>query len=63
MFRRQKVITSGIMRYDDNYLNFYYDLDGLIKSITRGDDNYLAWKQAYDNAVPLCRQHVVSENV
>ncbi len=47
------VETSDIMNYDDNYYNFYYDLDGFIKSLTGEDNNYTTWKAAYDAAVPL----------
>ena len=47
------VTTSGIKSYDDNYYDFYYDLDGFVKSLTSEDGNYQIWKEAYDNAVPL----------
>jgi len=47
------VATTGIKSYDDNYYNFYYDLDGFVKSLTSGDANYLTWKAAYNKAVPL----------
>ena len=47
------VETSDILSYDDNYYNFYYDLDGFIKSLTSEGDDYTTWKEAYDEAVPL----------
>lgn len=48
----ETVSTSNIYSYDNNYVNFYYDLDGFIQEITDGDANYTSWKEAFDDAVP-----------
>lgn len=47
------VATSSIYNYDDNYYNFYYDLDGFIDQLTGGGDEYTSWYTAYKAAVPL----------
>ncbi|RKD87874.1 cysteine peptidase C11 family protein [Mangrovibacterium diazotrophicum] len=47
------VATSSVYNYDDNFYNFYYDLDGFIASLTGGGDDYTSWKTYYDAAVPL----------
>ncbi len=46
------ISTNGIYSYDDNYYNFYYDLDGFIQGLTGNDDNYTSWKEIFDGAVP-----------
>lgn len=45
--------TSSVFSYDQNYYNFYYDLNGFIQSLTSEDENYTTWKEAFDEAVPV----------
>ena len=47
------VEMAPVYNYDDNYYNFYYDLDGFIEQLTGGGDDYTSWKVYYDAAVPL----------
>lgn len=46
------VSTSGILCYDKRSSKYYYDFDGLIRSLTNGnDEDYDSWNQAYEEAV------------
>lgn len=45
------VDASNIFCYDPYRNKYYYDLDGLIKTITNGDSSYTTWRQAYDQCV------------
>lgn len=48
---QEQVKTVGIMYYDrQSGGKYYYDLDGLIRSLTVSSD-YQEWKQAFDKAV------------
>jgi hypothetical protein len=44
--------ASGIMCYDQlRSPSYYYDMDGLIGSLTEGNADYAAWQGAYEDAV------------
>ena len=46
------VSTDGVLSYDDNYYNFYYDLNSFIESVTDGGSDYTRWKEVFDKALP-----------
>jgi hypothetical protein len=46
-----EVDVSNIFCYDPYRQKYYYDLEGLIKTITNGNADYTAWKQVYDQCV------------
>ena len=48
---RQAIATSGILCYDCRSSKYYYDFDGLIRSLGSETSEYEAWKAAYDAAV------------
>lgn len=48
---RQAIATSGILCYDCRSSKYYYDFDGLIRSLGSEASEYEAWKAAYDAAV------------
>lgn len=49
---RQSIAVSNILCYDcRSYTRYYYDFDGLIRSLGTESDEYAAWKSAYDAAV------------
>lgn len=50
---RQPIAVSNILCYDCRYsTRYYYDFDGLIRSLGSESDEYAAWKSVYDAAVP-----------
>jgi hypothetical protein len=48
---RRAIATSSILCYDCRSSKYYYDFDGLIRSLNSEDSEYEAWKAAYDAAV------------
>ena len=48
---RRAIATSNILCYDCRSSKYYYDFDGLIRSLNSEDSEYEAWKAAYDAAV------------
>jgi len=48
---RPAIDTSGILSYDCRSYKYYYDLDGLIRSLNSEESEYEAWKAAFDAAV------------
>ena len=42
-----------IMRYDRRSSRYYYDLDGLMCHLTDENDDYDAWREVFDKAVPV----------
>ena len=48
---RRTIATSNILCYDCRSSKYYYDFDGLIRSLNSEDSEYEAWKAAYDAAV------------
>lgn len=49
---RQSITVSDILCYDCRYTKYYYDFDGLMRSLGSTSNEYTAWKSAYDAAVP-----------
>lgn len=43
--------ASKVFCYDFRSSAYYYDLDGLIKNMTQGNDEYMAWRSVFDEAV------------
>lgn len=43
--------TSNIFCYDPLRDKYFYDLESLIKQLTGGNSEYIAWKTAFDNCV------------
>ena len=52
---RQAIATSGILCYDCRSSKYYYDFDGLIRSLGSETSEYEAWKAAYDAAGELMK--------
>ena len=52
---RQAIATSGILCYDCRSSKYYYDFDGLIRSLGSETSEYEAWKAAYDAAGDLMK--------
>lgn len=51
---RQTIASNQVMRYDRrNSTKYYYDFDGLMRSLTQENADYEAWKSAFDAAVIL----------
>lgn len=50
---QQPIDVSSILSYDKRNSNYryYYDLDGLVNSLTHKNADYDVWKQAFDAAV------------
>lgn len=46
------VPASDIMCYDLSGYKYYYDLDGLIRTLTNGNEDYAAWRNIFTNARP-----------
>jgi len=43
--------TNNIFCYDPLRDKYFYDMEGLIKQLTGGNSEYIAWKTAFDNCV------------
>lgn len=48
---KQAIAVSNILCYDRRSSKFYYDFDGLMRSLNTEDGEYEAWKAAFDAAV------------
>lgn len=47
----QPIVVSNILCYDRRSTKYYYDFDGLMRSLPCDENEYNAWKSAYDAAV------------
>ena len=45
------IATSDILCYDPYRSNYYYDMDGLMKSLSFDVSAYTTWKAAFDSSV------------
>lgn len=48
---RTAINTSNMFCYDPLKDKYFYDLESLIKQLTGGNSEYIAWKTAFDNCV------------
>lgn len=52
LYTSGKIVASDIKCYDPLRLKNYYDMEGLVKTLTEDDDAlYQRWKEIYDSAV------------